>query len=96
MTPSNIKPKNLAKIIALLNADSENCVQGSQFYALLRLIEQKGDVIQCDNDKHEINGLKCLMLPNGKYITIKITPLGKTEFKRVQTYLLTEEKESEQ
>jgi len=90
MKPTNIKPTNLDKILAFAYGDHEKCVQGSQLQALYRLIQQKGETITGDND---LNGLKCLKLPNRQYLVIIHYPIKNGSFYpcKTRTYLLTEE-----
>lgn len=89
MKTINIKPSNLSKIIALANSDNENAIQGTQLEALYKLIQQKGEPIQC-NEKDELNGLKCIELPNNQYLAITHHPYKKDSFYpcRIKTHLL--------
>lgn len=88
MTPTNLKPSNLSKVMAFVNNDAENCVQGLQLHALYNLIQRTGDTIQ---GGRELNGLKCILLPNGLYLTMIHKPVGKDFFPcMTRCYLLME------
>lgn len=89
MEATKIKEANLQKIIALANNDTENCLQGTQLEALYNLIQKKGDTIRSKNKK--LNGLKCIKLPNNKYLAIKHIPYGNSFYPCMTRTFLMEE-----
>jgi hypothetical protein len=70
-----MKPQNLQRVLATVTgtATPENYeagIYGSKFFALLRLIEGKGEPIQCEAGS-KLHGLKALQVEPGKWVAVE-------------------------
>lgn len=64
----NIKPKNVAEIMDFANAKPSR-IEGSKFFALMRLFETKG--IDTDSKTGKYAGFKVIELSNGLMVGVK-------------------------
>ena len=64
-------------------------MQGSKLEAFYRLIQKKGEKIECKEDS-VLHGINCLEISKGEFVAIKITLINEHSFYpcKLQTYLL--------
>lgn len=84
----NLKPANVEMLFDFAKNGDTDYIQGSKLFAMLRLMDIKGELIT--SNEPTIDGLKALPLKNGYWIVCK-----KTTFKfgcfALKTYLLGQE-----